>query len=98
MPATACIGIEDSSNGIRAAAAAGMTVIAIPNPVYPPQPDALALCAKIATSPDDVRRFLIEWLPDRGDGTTLRTRTGWQHRGAADEADAQRGRRRFGRR
>lgn len=57
-----CAGIEDSSNGLRAAAAAGMTVIAIPNPVYPPQPDALALCAKIATSPDDVRRYLIERL------------------------------------
>jgi HAD superfamily hydrolase (TIGR01509 family) len=58
-----CAGVEDSSNGIRAAAAAGMTVIAIPNPVYPPKPDALALCAKIATSPDDVRRYLRERLP-----------------------------------
>jgi HAD superfamily hydrolase (TIGR01509 family) len=60
----ACAGVEDSSNGLRAAAAAGMTVIAIPNPVYPPKPDALALCAKIAASPDDVRRFLIERLPE----------------------------------
>lgn len=59
----ACAAIEDSSNGIRAAAAAGMTVIAIPNPVYPPQPDALARCAKIAASPDEVRRFLIARLP-----------------------------------
>ena len=57
--------VEDSSNGIRAAAAAGMTVIAIPNSVYPPRPDALALCAKIAPSPEEVRRFLIEWLPER---------------------------------
>jgi HAD superfamily hydrolase (TIGR01509 family) len=61
-----CAGVEDSSNGLRAAAAAGMTVIAIPNPIYPPQPDALALCAKIATSPDDVRRFLIERLLETG--------------------------------
>jgi HAD superfamily hydrolase (TIGR01509 family) len=63
VPPEACAGVEDSSNGLRAAAAAGMTVIAIPNPVYPPQPDALALCAMIATSPDDVRRYLIERLP-----------------------------------
>ncbi len=61
---TTCAAVEDSSNGIRAAAAAAMTVIAIPNPVYPPRPDALALCAKIAASPDDVRRFLIERLPE----------------------------------
>lgn len=63
VPAEECAGVEDSSNGLRAAAAAGMTVIAIPNPVYPPKPDALALCAMIASSPDDVRRFLIEQLP-----------------------------------
>jgi HAD superfamily hydrolase (TIGR01509 family) len=61
---TSCAAVEDSSNGIRAAAAAAMTVIAIPNPVYPPRPDALALCAKIAVSPDEVRRFLIERLPE----------------------------------
>ena len=32
----ACAAIEDSSNGLRAAAAAGLTVIAIPRPEYPP--------------------------------------------------------------
>jgi HAD superfamily hydrolase (TIGR01509 family) len=35
--------IEDSENGIRSAHAAGMTVIAIPNPHFPPAADALAL-------------------------------------------------------
>lgn len=58
-----CLGVEDSSNGIRAAAAAGLTVVALPNPTYPPKPDALALCAKIAASPDEVRAFLVERLP-----------------------------------
>jgi HAD superfamily hydrolase (TIGR01509 family) len=38
----ACAAIEDSSNGLRAAAAAGFTVIAIPRPEYPPASDALA--------------------------------------------------------
>ena len=35
--------IEDSSNGLRAASAAGMRVVAIPHPAFPPAPDALAL-------------------------------------------------------
>ena len=39
---TACAGVEDSSNGLRAAVAAGFTVIAIPRPEYPPASDALA--------------------------------------------------------
>ena len=60
---TRAIAIEDSSNGLRAAAAAGMHVIALPNATYPPKPDALALCAKIATSTDDVREYLLEHLP-----------------------------------
>jgi HAD superfamily hydrolase (TIGR01509 family) len=38
-----CAAIEDSTNGIRAAHAAGMRVIAIPNGRYPPPADAVAL-------------------------------------------------------
>jgi HAD superfamily hydrolase (TIGR01509 family) len=38
-----CAAIEDSRNGIRAAHAAGMRVIAIPNRRYPPPADALAV-------------------------------------------------------
>jgi beta-phosphoglucomutase-like phosphatase (HAD superfamily) len=34
--------VEDSSNGLRSAAAAGLAVIAVPRPSYPPAPDALA--------------------------------------------------------
>src|SRR5437763_1918134 len=36
-----CAAVEDSSNGLRSAAAAGLRVIAIPHPRYPPDPDAL---------------------------------------------------------
>ncbi len=39
---TACAAVEDSSNGLRSAAAAGYAVIAVPQPKYPPAPDALA--------------------------------------------------------
>ncbi len=39
----AAAAVEDSGNGIRAAHAAGMRVVAVPNPLYAPAPDALAL-------------------------------------------------------
>jgi HAD superfamily hydrolase (TIGR01509 family) len=44
------VAIEDSSNGLRSAAAAGMTTIAVPNRHYPPSPDALALAATTITT------------------------------------------------
>ncbi len=37
-----CAAVEDSHAGIRSAKAAGMRVIAIPNPTYPPDDEALA--------------------------------------------------------
>jgi HAD superfamily hydrolase (TIGR01509 family) len=39
----ACVAVEDSSNGLRSAAAAGMGVIAVPNREFPPDDDAVAL-------------------------------------------------------
>jgi HAD superfamily hydrolase (TIGR01509 family) len=41
----ATVAVEDSTNGIRAAAAAGLVVLAVPRPDFPPAPDALALAA-----------------------------------------------------
>ena len=41
-PPLDCAAVEDSSNGLRSAAAAGLRVIAIPQPEYPPDADALA--------------------------------------------------------
>ena len=38
-----CAAVEDSSNGLRSAAAAGCVVIAIPHAAFPPAADALAL-------------------------------------------------------
>jgi HAD superfamily hydrolase (TIGR01509 family) len=42
VPPVSCAAVEDSSNGLRSAAAAGLAVIAVPRPEYPPAPDALA--------------------------------------------------------
>jgi len=42
--------VEDSSNGLRAAAAAGMTVAAIPNREFPPTPEALELADVVLPS------------------------------------------------
>jgi HAD superfamily hydrolase (TIGR01509 family) len=42
VPPADCAAVEDSSNGLRAAAAAGFAVIAVPQQKYPPAPDALA--------------------------------------------------------
>ncbi len=42
FPPVSCAAVEDSTNGIRAAADAGMFVIAIPNRAFPPEPAALA--------------------------------------------------------
>ena len=39
--------VEDSENGIRSAHAAGLRVLAIPNPHFAPAPDALALAARV---------------------------------------------------
>lgn len=37
-----CAAVEDTTNGLRAALAAGMTVYAVPNPHFPPDPSVLA--------------------------------------------------------
>lgn len=49
-PAEHCIAIEDSDAGIRAAGAAGLGVIAIPNRAFPPGPSALALADTVLDS------------------------------------------------
>ncbi|OEV03735.1 HAD family hydrolase [Streptomyces nanshensis] len=66
-----CAAVEDSGNGIRAAHAAGMTVIALPNPTYPPPSDALALAAGRAADLDDVGRRLDRLIADRATERTV---------------------------
>ena len=45
-----CGAVEDSHNGIRSAKAAGMRVVAVPNPHYPPDDEALALADVVVSS------------------------------------------------
>jgi len=49
-----CAAVEDSSNGLRSAAAAGLHVIAIPHPKYPPDPDALAAASLVLSDLADL--------------------------------------------
>ena len=51
-----CTAVEDSHGGIRSAKAAGMRVLAIPNPTYPPDEESLAQA-------DVVLRSLAELTP-----------------------------------
>ncbi|MEA2221217.1 MAG: hypothetical protein QOJ35_3843 [Solirubrobacteraceae bacterium] len=55
-----CVAIEDSGNGLRAAAAARMAVIAVPNPHYPPDAGALMLAAATVRVVGDVTPTLVE--------------------------------------
>jgi HAD superfamily hydrolase (TIGR01509 family) len=50
VPPERCAAIEDSGNGLRAAHAASMRMIAIPNRRYPPPADALALADVVLDS------------------------------------------------
>jgi HAD superfamily hydrolase (TIGR01509 family) len=58
-PARAVV-IEDSTNGLLAAAAAGMPVIATPNPHWPPDAAALALAAATVSGVAEVTPELVE--------------------------------------
>jgi HAD superfamily hydrolase (TIGR01509 family) len=50
FPPVECAAVEDSTNGLRSAAAAGLRVVAVPQPRYPPDPDALAPASLVLPS------------------------------------------------
>jgi HAD superfamily hydrolase (TIGR01509 family) len=53
-------GVEDSHNGILAARAAGLRVIAIPNREFPPGADALAAADAVLETLDDLTPAVVE--------------------------------------
>ncbi len=58
----ACVAVEDSSNGLRSAASAGLAVIAVPHPSYPPDPDALARAGLVLDKLADLTVDAVETL------------------------------------
>jgi HAD superfamily hydrolase (TIGR01509 family) len=50
VPPEQCAAVEDSTNGIRSARAAGMHVIAVPRPDFPPSDEALRLADAVLSS------------------------------------------------
>ena len=59
---TVCAAVEDSSNGLRSAAAAGLAVVAVPHGIYPPAPDALAKASLVIAKLDELTVEAVENL------------------------------------
>jgi HAD superfamily hydrolase (TIGR01509 family) len=60
VDATRCAAVEDSHSGIRSAKAAGMRVVAIPNPTYPPGDDALAEADVVLARIDELTAPVVD--------------------------------------
>jgi HAD superfamily hydrolase (TIGR01509 family) len=54
------VAVEDSSNGIRAGAAAGLAVIAVPNEHFPPTREALALASVLIDSLNELTPAAVQ--------------------------------------
>ncbi|MFB9854687.1 HAD family hydrolase [Micromonospora andamanensis] len=59
---TRCVAVEDSSNGIRSAAAAGMAVVAVPHGAYPLDSDARRLAVTVLDSIDELTPEVVDRL------------------------------------
>lgn len=77
VPPGHCVAVEDSSNGVRAAVAAGMRVAAIPNRDFPPDPEVLGEVGLVVDRLDDLT---VSALSRLGQGL---------EQGAADPVDEQ---------
>ena len=55
-----CAAVEDSHSGIGSAKAAGMRVVAIPNPSFPPDSEALGLADLVLDSIDRLDVAAVE--------------------------------------
>ena len=71
----AAVAVEDSSNGLRSAAAAGCRAVAIPRPAYPVDPDALAVASLVLESIEGLTVEALEALGPPQLGPTVRAGT-----------------------
>jgi mannitol-1-/sugar-/sorbitol-6-/2-deoxyglucose-6-phosphatase len=62
LQADVCVGVEDSSNGIRSLHAAGMYIIAAPSPDFPLTAEIVALSHAHIASMEDLTVDLVEQL------------------------------------
>ncbi|MGA6163008.1 HAD family hydrolase [Amycolatopsis magusensis] len=53
-----CAAVEDTTNGLKSAMAAGMRVFAVPNPHFPPDPAVLAQASAVLREISDLPRAL----------------------------------------
>ena len=60
VPPERCAAVEDSTNGIRSAAAAGLRVIAIPTRSFPASEEALARAAAVLPSLDALTEAVVD--------------------------------------
>ncbi|MGA8112138.1 MAG: HAD family phosphatase [Actinocatenispora sp.] len=65
VPPEACVAVEDSTNGLRSALAAGMTVVAVPNPHFPPDESVVDRAAyridTLSQLPSVLDRITASW-------------------------------------
>ena len=60
VDARRCAAVEDATNGLLSAHAAGMTVVAVPDRRYPPTPEALAVADVRLTSLEELSPSTLE--------------------------------------
>jgi beta-phosphoglucomutase-like phosphatase (HAD superfamily) len=62
VDATRSVAVEDSTNGVRSAHAAGMAVVCVPPGFHPPAEDTLQLCGAVLEGLDDLTEDLVRTL------------------------------------
>jgi HAD superfamily hydrolase (TIGR01509 family) len=60
-----CVAVEDSTAGLRSAHAAGLRVTAVPEPDFPPAPEALALAGVVIDSLDELTAEVVQEVSRR---------------------------------
>jgi HAD superfamily hydrolase (TIGR01509 family) len=60
VAARECVAVEDSTNGLCSAHAAGMALIAVPNRAFAPDPEAVELAEAVVETVGDITPELVE--------------------------------------